>query len=478
MKIPNQLFIDGEWTDASDGVRRPIVDPATEETIDSVPVASRADIDRALAAAARGFCAWREVDAWARSAALRRVAGWVRDRADTMARVLTDEQGKPLAEAKAEILATADQFDWYADEARRLYGRVVGGRSREQRLLVMRRPVGPVAAFSPWNFPALLSARKIAPALAAGCSLVVKPAEEAPRTTLLLAQACADAAIPKGAVNVVLGEPAMISGLVIASPIVRKVSLTGSVPVGREVARLCAEHLKPVELELGGHAPVIVFSDADPAAAAEACARAKFRNMGQVCASPSRFFVHEAIAAEFEERFVEVARLLRVGDGREPGTDVGPLANRRRVAAASALVADAAGKGARLRCGGGPPPGTARGFFFEPTVVTNVDDSMRIMTEEPFCPVAPIATFTSTEDVLARANRTDYGLAAYVFTNDTRTVFLVAEALEAGMVGVNHLAIAAAELPFGGVKASGWGREGGSEGIEAYTVCQSVSIRL
>jgi succinate-semialdehyde dehydrogenase/glutarate-semialdehyde dehydrogenase len=472
------MYIDGAWAPASDGARIEILNPATEQVIDSVPVATAADLDRALAAADRAWRVWRGTDVWTRSAAVRRVAQVLRERTEAIAAVLTEEQGKPLAESRSEVLATADQFDWYADEARRTYGRVIDGHSVAHRLLVLRQPIGPVAAFTPWNFPALLPARKIAPAVAAGCSIILKPAEEAPRTALCLAQACHDAGIPPGVVNVVTGDPSFISAHLIASDVIRKVSLTGSVPVGRQILRLCADGIKAVSMELGGHAPVLVFEDADVEQAAETAALGKFRNNGQVCIAASRFFVHEAVAEPFTRRFVEVARALRIGDGRDPGTEIGPLANRRRLAATEALVRDAQDKGATLRCGGRRPPGFVRGFYFEPTVLTGVDPSMKVMTEEPFCPVAPIATFTDLAEVLARANATPYGLAGFVFTRSTRTAFLACEGLEVGMVGVNNLVIAAAEIPFGGIKQSGFGREGGSEGIESYTVAKYVNIRL
>jgi len=345
-------------------------------------------------------------------------------------------------------------------------------------LLVMRQPIGPVAAFTPWNFPALLPARKIAAAVAAGCAIILKPAEEAPRTALCLAAASHEAGIPAGVVNVVTGNPVQISRHLIASDIIRKVSLTGSVPIGREILKLCADGIKAVSMELGGHSPVLVFDDADIDAAAEIAARGKFRNNGQVCIAASRFFVHAAVAKRFTERFVEVTRALRIGDGRDPQTEIGPLANRRRLEAAEALVQDALAKGATLRCGGRRPEGFARGWYFEPTVLTEVDTSMRIMTEEPFCPIAPIATFSSLDDAVAQANTTEYGLAGYIFTQNMRAAFLASERLDVGMVGVNNLVIAAAEIPFGGIKHSGFGREGGSEGIESYTVTKYVNIRL
>ncbi|MFH1539985.1 MAG: NAD-dependent succinate-semialdehyde dehydrogenase [bacterium] len=478
MGVPHDMYIDGEWAPASDGARTDIINPATEEVVDSVPVATEADLDRALAAADKAWKSWREVDAWTRSATVRKVAELIRERVDEIADVLTEEQGKTLAESKGETLAAADQFDWYADEARRICGRVIDGHSRAHRLLVIRRPVGPVAAFSPWNFPILLSSRKIAPALAAGCSIIVKPAIEAPRITMMVAQACHDAGVPPGVVNVVTGKSSMISRHLISSDVVRKVSLTGSVPVGREILRLCADQIKAVSMELGGHSPVLVFEDADVEQAAEIAARGKFRNNGQVCIAASRFFVQESVADRFIAKFKEITESLKLGNGREPGTDVGPLANMRRLEATEALVSDAVGKGAVVACGGGRAEEFKKGFYFRPTVLTNVDTSMNIMTEEPFCPIAPITTFTNLDDALEKANATEYGLAGYIFTKNTKTAFLASEGLDVGMVGVNNLVIASAEIPFGGVKKSGFGREGGSEGIESYTVTKYINILL
>ena len=479
MSVSNQLYIDGQWTDSSTGQRRDIVNPATEEIIDSVPAATDEDLARALSAAERGWRQWREVDAWSRSARLRQIAELVRQRTDQIAGVLTEEQGKPIAEAKGEVAAAADQFDWYADEARRIYGRLVDGHSRAHRLLVMRQPIGPVAAFAPWNFPVLLSARKLAPAIAAGCSIIVKPPIEAPRSVLCLAAACHDGGLPAGVANFVTGDSAHISRQLIASDVIRKVSLTGSVPVGRQILRLCAEGIKPASMELGGHSPVLVFEDADVDQAAEICARGKFRNNGQVCIAVSRLYVQESVLEQFTARFVAVTQSLRLGDGRDPQTDIGPLANQRRLEATEALVADAASKGATICCGGQRAGSFARGFFYEPTVLTGVDASMAVMTEEPFGPVAPITSFRDLEDGLAKANSTPFGLAwRYLFTTNTRTAFLASEGLDVGMIGVNHLVIATAELPFGGIKQSGYGREGGSEGIESYTVTKFVNLRL
>jgi len=476
--VLGKMFIDGDWLEAADGARTDVVNPATEEACGSIAQATEADIDTALASASRGLATWRRTDAWTRSAALRRVAELLREWTPGAAELMTTEQGKPLAEAVAEWGATADQFDWYADEARRIYGRTVDGHSNDVRITVRREPVGVVAAFASWNFPALLPARKMAPALAAGCSVIVKPAEEAPFSTLLLAEACRQAGIPAGVVTMLTGNSSLISERLISSMTVRKVSLTGSVPVGRILLGLAAQNITEVSMELGGHAPVLVFPDADVAEAARLCVAGKFRNAGQVCASPSRFLVHESVQEEFTREFIAAASSLVVGDGRDPATEVGPLTNLRRVEAAEALVFDALAGGAALQTGGGRDERFARGYFFKPTVLTDVPDDSLLMREEPFAPVAPITPFTDLEHALRLANSVDYGLASYVFTRDLRTAYLASEGIEAGMVGVNNLAIATAEAPFGGVKLSGYGREGGSEGIQHYTHAKYVNMRI
>jgi len=478
MKVPDGMFIHGEWVDAEDGSRIGIIDPATEEEVGSVPVATEGDLDRALASAEKGWREWSSTDAWTRSAALREAARIMRDRLDGISMVMTEEQGKTLKESRGEVSAAIDQFDWFADEARRIYGRLIESNSKANRLMVMRQPIGPVAAFSPWNFPALLSARKIAPAIAAGCSVIVKPAGEAPRTTLCMVDACNDAGIPPGVVNAVTGNSSLISRHLISSPVIRKVTFTGSLDVGRLIHQLCTDGVKPASLELGGHSPVVVFEDADVDDAAVQCATAKFRNNGQVCISPSRFFVQEPVYDRFVERFVEVVKGLRVGDGRLDDTDLGPLANKRRLEVAESFVEDAVRKGAGVPAGGKRHPGFDRGFFFEPTVLVNVDTSMRIMIDEPFCPVAPIAPFSTFEDAMEKANSTVYGLAGYVFTRSTDLMYRAVEGIEAGLIGVNNLVIARAEAPFGGIKLSGSGKEGGAEGIESYLISKYVNIRL
>ncbi|MDO8359343.1 MAG: NAD-dependent succinate-semialdehyde dehydrogenase, partial [Devosia sp.] len=392
--------------------------------------------------------------------------------------LMSTETGKPLAEARAETNAAADQFEWYGEEAKRIYGQTIPGRNAEDRLSVIYQPVGVCLALSAWNFPALLPARKIAAALAAGCSVIARPASEAPGACFAIGQALLDAGLPPGALSILTGEAAFLSETLIASPVIRKVSLTGSVPVGKRILALCAAGVKKVTMELGGHAPVIVHADADPRAAAAKVAAAKFRNCGQVCISPSRFYVHHSIRQDFETAFAAFADALIVGDGLMDGVTMGPMIRERALAGAFALIEDAQHKGARLLAGGKRPPRFNTGNFIEPTVLADVPDNARIMQEEPFAPVAPIASFTTLDEVLARANSVPYGLAAYVFTNDMALADLTAEGLEAGMVGVNETLLATAEAPFGGIKESGFGREGGALGIKDYLEPKYIRRKL
>lgn len=474
----NLMYIDGQWVPATDGATMAVVDPATEAEIDRVPMAVMADVDRAIDAAAEGLARWQSHDVWARTRILRRVADGLREAAEEIGAILTAEQGKPLAQARGEVVAAADQFDWYADEARRIYGRVVTPQAADHRILVLREPIGVTVAFTPWNFPAVLPARKIAPAMAAGCSVILKPAEETPRTAFALAAACAEAGVPPGVVNVVTGDPAMVTSRLIASATVRKVSFTGSVPIGVEVLRQASAGVKAVSMELGGHAPVLVFPDVDVDTTALACVQGKFRNAGQVCTAASRFFVHESIARRFEEAFVDATRELRLGPGTDTTADMGPLANGRRVDAVDRLVSEAADKGARVVTGGRRPAAFDRGYWYEPTVLTAVDPSMAVLSSEPFGPIAPIAPFRDVAEATRLANDSPYGLAAYVFTRDLSTAFTVSEGLDVGMVGVNELAIGVTEAPFGGVKQSGYGRESGAEGIEGYLRVKTLNVKL
>lgn len=468
-----QLFIAGKWRGGSGGDTLPVVDPATGATIAELPVAARADLDEALEAVAKGFEAWRRTSAYDRAKILRRAADLMRERAPHIGAVTTMEQGKPIAESTAEALACADIFDWFAEEARRAYGRIVPSKHPGVRHMVLKEPIGPVAAFSPWNFPTTIPSRKLAAALAAGCPVIIKPAEETPGSCLELARALDDAGLPKGVLNVVFGVPSEISEYLIASPVIRKISFTGSTAVGKHLARLAADGMKPTTMELGGHAPVIVFDDADIDAAVRMMAASKYRNAGQICVAPTRFFLHDRIHDGFVEKFAAVAGGLKVGNGLDSETRMGPLANPRRISAVSEMIGDAERHGAGVAAGGNAIGGA--GNFWQPTVLTDVPDAARIMNEEPFGPIAVTQRFESFDDVVAQANRLPYGLAAYAFTQSTKTAAAIGDSIEAGMVGVNFSMLTGPETPFGGVKESGHGSEGGLEGLEGYLVTKYVA---
>lgn len=470
------LFIGGEWHRPATTIA--VFDPATEAQIGTIADADADMVERAVDAAKSGFEIWRRQPAWERGRVLRLAADLIRQRVAESARMMTLESGKPLAESVGELQAAADQFEWYSEEARRIYGQTIESRASDIRLSVRYEPVGIVAAFSAWNFPALLPARKLACALAAGCSIIIKPSEEVPGSCMALVQALHDAGVPPGAVNLVTGDARRISTQLTTHPAVRKISFTGSVPIGKELLRLAADGVKKVSMELGGHAPVIIFEDADPVAAAQSCAKAKFRNAGQVCISPSRFYVHESIREPFTESFAASANRIRLGHGLDEGSEMGPLANKRGLTRAGQLVEDAISRGAVVAAGGKRPATFNQGYFFEPTVLANVPNEARIMIEEPFAPVAPISGFSKFDDVIARANALPFGLAAYLFSSSASTTIRAAEALEAGMVGINDLALAQAEIPFGGVKESGTGREGGSLGIHDYLEPKYVRQKL
>lgn len=472
------LFIAGAWRSASDGAAMPVHSPVTEARIGTIPVATEADQDTALAEAARSFPLWAATPAWDRAGVLRRAADHLRANADALARVMSTETGKPLAEARAEVMASADQFEWQGEEAKRVYGQTIPGRNPHERLSVSYQPVGPCLALSAWNFPMLLPARKIAAALAAGCSVVARPASEAPGSCFALVEALTAAGLPPGVLSILTGPAVPMVERLIRSPVIRKVSLTGSVVVGKQVLRIAADDVKKVTMELGGHAPVIVHADTDPVAAARKLAATKFRNCGQVCISPSRFYVHRAVLPAFETAFAEVAQSIRPGDGLDPATTMGPMIRARAVDTALSLIADAQGRGARLLAGGARPAHLNHGHFLEPTVLADVPDSARIMREEPFAPVGPIAGWEDFDDVIARANSTEFGLAAYVFTENAALAARTAEALEAGMVGINETLLATAEAPFGGTRQSGFGREGGSLGILDYLTPKYTRHRL
>lgn len=473
-----ELFINGDWCNASDGATKPVTCPASEDVIGSIAVAADDDINRALSAAKDGFDVWRKTGTWDRAAKIRKVADLIRERQSEIARLMSLETGKPLAESMGETGAAADQFEWYSEETKRIYGQIIEARTSDSRMAVIYQPVGVVAAFSAWNFPALLPARKIAAALGAGCAIIIKPAGETPASCAALIQACHDAGIPPGVVNMLTGNSGQIAEKLIRSPIVRKVSVTGSVPVGKQILSLAAEGVKKVSMELGGHGPVLVFDDFDAEKAAEICAPTKFRNCGQVCISPTRFYVHENSYEKFASRFAEIANSLKIGRGLDDGVQIGPMANKRGLETIQKMTQDALDRGAELLAGGKRPAGFNKGYFVEPTVLGRVPDDALVMTEEPFGPIAPITTFTDYDEVIARANSLPFGLAGYVFSNNLTTATRAYEDLELGMVGVNEMLLATAEAPFGGVKESGMGREGGSLGMHDYLDPKYVKMKL
>ncbi|CAM4011558.1 NAD-dependent succinate-semialdehyde dehydrogenase [Bordetella tumbae] len=468
------LLIDNEWREAKGNKRIDVVNPATGAKIGQVANASREDLDDALAATQRGFETWRNMSAHERCSIMRRAAVLVRERADDIARLLTQEQGKPLGEARVEVLAGSEIIDWFANEALRVYGRIIPARNTAAQQMVLKEPVGPVAAFTPWNFPVNQIVRKLGAALASGCSFLVKAPEETPASPAALLNCFVDAGIPKGVIGLVFGSPAEISSYLIPHPIIRKVTFTGSTPVGKQLAALAGQHMKRVTMELGGHAPVIVAEDADVELAVKASGGAKFRNAGQVCISPTRFLVHSAVKADFEKAFIAHAEKLKLGDGLTEGTTLGPLANDRRLAAMDKIVSNAREKGARVATGG-ERVGTA-GNFFAPTILADVPLDADVFNEEPFGPIAAIRSFETLDEAIREANRLPYGLAAYAYTRSFKSVTELSRRLEVGMVWINQAASPSAELPFGGVKDSGYGSEGGPEALEAYLVTKAVSV--
>ncbi len=471
------LHVAGRWLTRASGGERAVHDPATGEVLAMLPLAGPDELDQAAASARRGFLAWRRLRPDERAAVLHRAAERMREQAEVIARVLTLEQGKPTAEAVRELRLSADILSVQAEEGRRVHGRTVA--PRVEGILshaVLRQPVGPVAAFTPWNFPANLPIRKIASALAAGCSVVIKPDEVTPATCQLLVQIFLDAGVPADALNMVCGNPAEVSARLVAHPDIAKVSLTGSVAVGRVVGELAARHLKRFTGELGGHAPVIVCEDADPLQALKASVAAKFRNAGQVCASPIRFYVARRHHAQFLEQFVAAAAALRLGSGLDAATQMGPLTHAGRLADMERFVEDARDHGARVLTGGTRVD--RPGWFFAPTVIADAPASARVMRDEPFGPIALVRPYDSLDEAIAEANALPYGLGAYAFTRDLHVAHRLGEELEAGMVGINHYGVSQPELPFGGWKHSGTGQELGPEGLLAYTELKTVTVGL
>ncbi|RTL55217.1 MAG: NAD-dependent succinate-semialdehyde dehydrogenase [Bradyrhizobiaceae bacterium] len=466
VSYPNtSLLINGRWRDGQNE-RLAVINPATEERIGFVAHASTIDLDEALSAAENGFARWRRVSALDRSRIMRKAADLLRQRADQISVFMTLEQGKPLAEARAEIELAADTVEWFAEEGRRTYGRLVPARAANVTQMVVKEGVGPVAAFTPWNFPVNQATRKVAAALSAGCSFILKGPEETPASCAALAAAFVDAGLPDGVLNLVFGVPAEISSYLISSPVIRKISFTGSTPIGKHLASLAGTHMKRVTMELGGHAPAIVFNDANVERAATILAANKYRNAGQVCVAPTRFLVQDGVYEHFVERFVSAAKALKVGDGMLKDTTMGPLANGRRLEAIEGLVDDARSRGAEIALGGERTGN--RGYFYQPTVLTGVPVQARTMNDEPFGPVAIVNRFSAYEDAIKEANRLPFGLAAYAYTKSAGTMAALSNDIESGMLGINHHGIGTAELPFGGVKESGYGSEGGPEAVEAY----------
>lgn len=474
MQYPDTLLhIDGAWKAGSARQNRDVVDPGSGRQIGRVAMATDVDIDAAAASASRGLSSWSSLSAFERSAVLHRAIDILSDRTDSIARLITLEQGKPLAEARGEIKGSCDVLRWFAEEATRVYGRLIPSRAAGSTQLVRRAPVGVVAAFTPWNYPVAQGIRKLGPALAAGCSVILKGAEETPASTAAMVQVFLDAGLPVGALNLLYGEPDFISERLIADPAVRKVSFTGSTVIGKKLAAQAGAQMKRITMELGGHAPAIVCGDADVDAAARMLAAHKYHNAGQVCIAPSRILVEEEAKAAFVPIFLGVADSVSVGNGQDEAATMGPLANERRLHAAERLVQDAVSKGAKL-LRGGCRIGNA-GNFFQPTVLQDVPLDAQIMHEEPFGPVAVINGFASIDAAIAEANRLDYGLAAYAFTRSQKTAERFSAEIETGMLSINHYGLAHPEVPFNGVKDSGYGSEGGPEALDAYLNTKFVS---
>ena len=468
-----ELLINGEWCQGSEGVQEPVINPATEEVIAQVPHASVSDLDRALKASAEGFEVWKKTPANQRQKIMFDAAVLLEERIDAISTTLTMEMGKPLFESKIEMQFAIEVLRWYAEEGKRAYGRVIPSRFPGVRQMVVKEPVGPSCAFVAWNFPANNAMRKIAGALGAGCSMLIKPSEETPGTAVAIARSLQDAGLPPGVLNVVFGVPDDVSRHVLASWIPRKLSFTGSIPVGKHLQKLSADTLKRCTMELGGHAPVIVFDDANLEKAMDDMVGFKFRNAGQVCISPTRFYVQESVQEKFVSGFVERVKKIKVGNGLDEGVVMGPLVGHRRLEVMDDFISDAVTQGAKVETGGQRMGN--QGYFFAPTVLSNVSDDARIMIEEPFGPLAPISSFSSFDEVVQRANSLPFGLASFVYTQDGAKAAAIEEALEAGMVGVNHPGVSTPESPFGGINESGYGSEGGIEGLDAFLRTKFIS---
>ena len=467
------LYLDGAFVKGGGRREQDVFDPATDRVIGRLPHATTEDLDLALQSAARAFETWKKTSPIERGRILRKVAELARERAQAIGANMTLDQGKPIAEAVGEVMMCAEHAEWHAEECRRIYGRVIPPRVDGVRQLVLREPIGVCAAFTPWNFPFNQAIRKVVAALGAGCTIVLKGPEDAPSGVVALARLFHDAGLPAGCLNVVWGVPHEVSSHLIASPIVRKVSFTGSVAVGKQLAALAGSLMKRCTMELGGHAPVIVCDDADVERAADILVGFKFRNAGQVCISPTRFYVQDGAYDRFVARFVEKTKAIRVGPGSDPASRMGPLAQKRRIPAFASFIDDAHQRGASVLAGGSTIDGA--GSFYAPTVLADLPDDSRLMNEEPFGPVAGMVRFATVDDVLKRANALPFGLAAYAFTGSTRNATAIADGLEAGMVSINHIGLSLAETPFGGIKDSGYGSEGGTETFDGYLTTKFVT---
>jgi succinate-semialdehyde dehydrogenase / glutarate-semialdehyde dehydrogenase len=468
-----QLLINNEWREAASKKSIPIVNPATGLEIGRVAHAGQAEMDAALESAAKGFEIWRNTPVAERQRVMRKAASLLAERVDTIALLMTLEQGKPLAESKGELLGSVDTLNWLADEGRRVYGRIVPPRAMNTQMQVLKQPIGVVAAFTPWNFPVNQIVRKVGAALATGCAIIVKAPEETPASPAMFLKCFVDAGLPAGVINLLYGVPSEISSYLIAHPTVRKISFTGSTPVGKMLAGMAGQHMKRITMELGGHAPVIICDDADVALAVKSAGAAKFRNAGQVCISPTRFLVHNSVKAEFIEKFVAFTAKIKVGDGTTEGTTMGPLANSRRMDAMAKVVADARATGAKIETGGERIGST--GNFFAPTIISDAPLNSSVFNDEPFGPIAGIRGFDTMDEAIGEANRLSFGLASYAFTSSLKHQHNLAQNIQAGMLWINQPALAVAEMPFGGVKDSGYGSEGGPEALEAYINTKSVS---
>jgi succinate-semialdehyde dehydrogenase/glutarate-semialdehyde dehydrogenase len=461
-------FIDGKWQPSQNKETYEVINPATEEIIGNASKASPTDVDKALKSAEKGFEVWKKIKPWERSKIIRKIADEIRKKSKVLAKWMTLETGKTLAEGEAEVSAAADIFEWNAEETKRIYGQSLQSRFDNTTIQIIYQPVGVVAALSPWNFPLILAARKVSAALAAGCSVICKPDVITPGTVMEMVDIIKDCGVPPGAVNLLSGDPAEITTRLLSSDIVKKVSITGSTRVGKIILKQAADKVQRVTMELSGHAPFIVFDDANTDKVTDIAMACKYRNNGQVCISPSRFYIHESKKEEFVKSFVEKTKRLKIGNGLDKGVHLGPLTTKKRLEEVEQLVEETKKEGAKVLCGGRRPAGFNKGYFYEPTIFDNVKDNFKIMTVEPFGPLSPITTFKSFDEVIERANNHSAGLAGYVCTNSMDLAHKTSEALETGMVAVNTPFLSSAETPFGGIKQSGYGREGGSMGIKDY----------